>query len=208
MGSLALVQNRVLVLNKFYQPVNVISIKSALKKVIKGIAEIVTVEDESYYNYDFTSWTEFSQLKSELNIDNEYDEFILGSFLVPRVIRSLTYSGVPKKHVKLNRRNIYQRDGNICQYCGNSFPTDKLSIDHIIPRSQGGKTTWNNVACACKKCNSKKGGKTPKEAHMHLIRKPFEPKANQKFFVTIDDKKYMSWSHFVSEVYWTIDLEE
>ena len=95
---------------------------------------------------------------------------------VPRVIRLTGYEKLPKHTVKFNRRNIFARDNNQCQYCGKKFPTSDLSLDHVVPRSQGGESTWENIVCACIDCNVRKGGRTPKQAHMGLIRKPEKPK--------------------------------
>ena len=68
---------------------------------------------------------------------------------MPRVIRLLGYEKLPKQTVKFNRRNIFARDNNQCQYCGKKFPTSELSLDHVVPRSQGGGSTWENIVCAC-----------------------------------------------------------
>ena len=89
---------------------------------------------------------------------------------VPRVIRLLVFDRLPKQKLHLNRRNVLARDGHVCQYCGRHFPTHLLSIDHVVPRSRGGETTWENVVCACLTCNVRKGGRTPREAHMKLTR--------------------------------------
>ena len=80
--------------------------------------------------------------------------------------------------VACKRQNVIWRDDNQCQYCAKFFPTDKLTIDHVLPSSRGGKNTWLNLVTACKKCNQKKGDKTPKEAGMKLICKPYRPKTN------------------------------
>jgi len=80
--------------------------------------------------------------------------------------------------VACNRQNIVWRDNNQCQYCANYFPLDKLTMDHVIPKSRGGKNTWENLVAACKKCNQKKGSRTPKESGMIPLKKPIRPKAN------------------------------
>tara|TARA_Y100001972_G_C7644219_1_gene323652 strand:- start:433 stop:915 length:483 start_codon:yes stop_codon:yes gene_type:complete len=75
-----------------------------------------------------------------------------------------------------NRRNVVWRDKNICQYCGNKFIFSELTMDHVIPKSRGGEKSWSNIVASCKKCNSKKGDRTPEEARMPLIKKPFVPR--------------------------------
>lgn len=202
----------VLVLNKYYQPINVISVKKALKKIIKHTAEVVSVEEERYCSYTFSSWAELSEVKKELEMLGQFDDFILDTqnlkFVVPRVIRAINYDKLPIRSVKRNRRNIFARDNNICQYCGKHFSTSKLNIEHVIPQSKGGKNTWTNLVCSCIECNSRKANRTPEEAGMKLIRKPFEPKISPAFKVTIQHKKYMTWKYFLSEIYWDAELEE
>ena len=78
--------------------------------------------------------------------------------------------------MKLNRRNLYARDANRCQYCGQRFPTKELTIDHIVPRMIGGEHSWQNLVCACVKCNARKGGRTPVQAKMRLVRGPVRQK--------------------------------
>jgi 5-methylcytosine-specific restriction endonuclease McrA len=82
---------------------------------------------------------------------------------------------MPNKHIAFTRENIYLRDKFKCQYCGNEFKKQYLTLDHVIPKSQGGKTTWENIVCSCAKCNHSKGNKTPEQANIKLIRKPIMP---------------------------------
>jgi len=98
-----------------------------------------------------------------------------GVFLLPKAIRLCKYIRVPRPKVYLSRKNIHRRDEHICQYCGTRVD-GHATIDHIIPRSRGGRNTWENLVCCCTKCNTKKGDSTPKEAKMPLIRRPEEPK--------------------------------
>jgi len=126
---------------------------------------------------------------------------------VPRVIRLLDYDKLPKQTVKFNRRNIFARDNNQCQYCGKKFPTSELSLDHVMPRSQGGQSTWENIVCACVACNVRKGGRTPKEAHMALIRRPEKPKRSPLLNLKLTHRKYQSWRTFLDNAYWSVELK-
>ncbi|HNP17831.1 MAG TPA: HNH endonuclease [Fulvivirga sp.] len=94
------------------------------------------------------------------------------AFPMPAVIRLNRYVNVPYKGVTLTRQNVFKRDNLTCQYCGT---TKDLTLDHVIPRSKGGKTTWDNLTTACKRCNAKKGDETPEKANMKLKTKPFKP---------------------------------
>ncbi len=86
------------------------------------------------------------------------------------------FDRLPKKEVKFTRHNIFERDRNTCQYCGQVFERKDLNLDHVIPRDRGGPTTWENIVCSCIHCNTQKANRTPQEAALHLVRKPKRPK--------------------------------
>ena len=100
------------------------------------------------------------------------------SFELPAVIVLKTVVKFRLTTISCNRSNIIWRDHNQCQYCANHFSDDKLTMDHVIPKSLGGKNTWENLVAACKKCNQRKGSRTIRESNMPPLRKPFKPKAN------------------------------
>jgi 5-methylcytosine-specific restriction endonuclease McrA len=110
--------------------------------------------------------------------------------------------------VKFNRRNIYARDSSRCQYCGRRLPTSELSLDHVVPRSQGGKSTWDNIVCCCILCNVRKGGRRPEEARMHLVARPVKPKRPPAITVRLTSEKYASWKQFLDNAYWSVELKE
>jgi 5-methylcytosine-specific restriction endonuclease McrA len=110
--------------------------------------------------------------------------------------------------VKLNRRNIYARDHSQCQYCGKTFSTKELTLDHVVPRVQGGENSWTNLVCACVRCNARKGGRTPAQARMKLIREPVKPRRNPAITLRLGSPKYQSWKAFLDEAYWTVELQE
>jgi len=127
---------------------------------------------------------------------------------VPKIVRLLLYDRLPKKRVKFNRRNIYARDHSRCQYCGKQFPTSELSLDHVVPRSRGGKSTWENIVCACVACNVRKGGRVPAEAHMRLVTKPLKPTRPPVISLRLSSTKYASWKHFLNHAYWSVELRD
>lgn len=138
---------KVLVLNSDYTPINVTTLIRGFILVDKGKAEV---------------------LKSgETPIVSGHKEY-----LRPLVIRLLSYVRFRVKPLKINRQRIFKRDGFKCSYCGIS---KNLTIDHILPKSRGGGNTWLNLTTCCKNCNRVKDNKTPEEANMRLINKPFEP---------------------------------
>lgn len=211
-GSVALSAN-VLVLNKFYQAIRVINVRRAFCMLAREMAEVVHIETSDkgqsiWQNLDLTEWTELSQLKREFEPDGfDWINTVRMQIAVPKIIRLLGYDKLPRQEVKFNRRNIFARDSNKCQYCGKKFSTQDLSLDHVVPRSQNGKSTWDNIVCCCIKCNVKKGGRTPEQAHMHLITKPVKPKRSPVISVKLADERYRSWKQFLDEAYWTVELK-
>jgi len=198
----------VLVLNRLYMAVHVISVRRAFGLLFRELAEVIHVEEGQYANYDFESWREISEMRA--NFKAPHDDWIRSvnfEIQVPRVIRLLSYDRLPKQAIRFNRRNIFARDGNRCQYCGRKFPTSELSLDHVKPRSRGGDTSWENIVCSCVKCNVKKGGRTPQEAHMHLIRQPVKPKRSPLLSIKLGNPKYESWKSFLDNAYWSVDLK-
>jgi 5-methylcytosine-specific restriction endonuclease McrA len=199
----------VLVLNKLFMAVHIISVRRAFCLLCKELAEVVSHEDGQYTTYDFATWQELSAYRAQ-NFRQEDDDWVRtvnSEIQVPRVIRLLEYEKLPKQTVKFNRRNIFARDGNQCQYCGRKFPMTELSLDHVLPRSQGGTTTWENIVCACVGCNVRKGGRTPKQAHMSLIRKPEKPKRSPMLNIKLSHSKYQSWRSFLDNAYWSVELK-
>jgi len=199
----------VLVLNRLFMAVRVVRARHAFRLLWKEVAEVVSVEDESYNCYDFSSWAEVSQLRRRFEPgDHEWVRTVRFEIAVPRVIRLLTYDRVPRTRVRLNRRNLFARDRSHCQYCGRKFSSSDLSIDHVTPRSRGGRTTWANVVCACLKCNVRKGGRTPGEAGMKLIRAPREPRFSPVITLRAGSRRYRSWKQFLEAAYWHVELRD
>ncbi|HEX4129382.1 MAG TPA: HNH endonuclease [Pirellulales bacterium] len=198
----------VLVLNRFYMAVHVINVRRAFTLLFRELAEVVHLEEGQFANYNFESWREISELRAAFKEPHQdWVRAVNFEIQVPRVIRLLAYDRLPKQVVRFNRRNIFARDGNRCQYCGKRFPTSELSLDHVIPRSRGGDTTWENIVCSCVKCNVRKGGRTPQEAAMHLIKPPVKPKRSPLLSVKLGNPKYESWKTFLDSAYWSVDLK-
>lgn len=203
----------VLVLNKFYQAIRVVNVRRAFSLLCRQMAEVVHIEADAaghsqWQNFDFDSWRELSQLKAEFEPDGfDWIHTVRFQIAVPRIIRLLVYEKLPRQDVKFNRRNIYARDSNRCQYCGKKMPTSELSLDHVVPRSQGGKSTWENIVCCCVRCNVKKGGRTPEQASMKLIAKPHKPRRSPVINIRLADERYASWKQFLDNAYWTVELK-
>ena len=197
----------VLALNRIFAPIRVIDVRRALSLLVTGAAEVVDTEDPHLATYAFPSWRELSALKAEFEADRHaWVGLVKGAVAAPHVVRLTRFDRHRRsfRHgVPLNRRNIYHRDANTCQYCGRKFPTSELSLDHVIPRSRGGGDTWENLVCACTNCNARKADKTPAEARMALIRKPRALKAPAQLIRV----QHASWAQFVERAYWDVELK-
>lgn len=205
--------SNVLLLNAHYAALRVVSARRAFSLLCKRdnqrrpVAEVVHTEDGRYVSYDFEDWAQLSAFKREFE-PAKYDwvRTVQLHIAVPRIVRVLTFAKLPRQDVKFNRRNLFARDHNACQYCGKRFTTSELSLDHVVPRSHGGPTTWTNVVCACLKCNVRKGGRTPEQAHLHLIRRPVKPRRNPVIHIKLSDNRYASWRQFLDQAYWDVEL--
>ncbi len=207
---------QVLSLNKVYQPLGLISVKDAIDAIFAERAEIIEEESNGgFSSYDVRSWMELSLLKSMMieegneDINDVWINRIDPHFIAPRVIRYLNYDKTHAKQVKFSRKNIITRDDFTCIYCNKKFPLEQLQLEHIVPKSRGGKTTWTNTATSCIKCNQRKADKTPKEAGMKLHWKPVKPKFLPKNNrIVVKDPRYKFWEQFVSDLYWNTKLED
>ncbi|MFH1024342.1 MAG: HNH endonuclease [Planctomycetota bacterium] len=212
MSAAATVLNEnVLVLNKYFMPVHITTARRAFALLYKDAAEVVHPAHDRFDTYNFKSWAELSLLRDAFPDTADAGDWVRTvsfQIRIPRIIRLLGYERLPRQNVKFNRRNIYARDGNRCQYCGKKFPTSELSLDHITPRSRGGKSTWDNVVCACTSCNVRKGGRLLSECRMKLIQKPVRPKRSPLIDISLRSAKYKSWKTFVDSAYWTVELDE
>jgi len=200
---------KVLVLNKLYVALRVISAKRAFVLLAREAAEVIHVENGRYSNYDFDSWAELSALQAEFGEERAKHDWVRTvsiDIVVPRIVRLLGYDRLPAREVKLNRRNLFARDRNQCQYCGKHYPTSELSIDHVVPRSQGGGDSWTNLVCACVRCNAKKGGRTPDQAGLTLVRAAVRPRRNPAIAMRLSSEKYASWRAFLDNAYWSVEL--
>jgi 5-methylcytosine-specific restriction endonuclease McrA len=186
-----------LVLNKNWQPVNVTTVARALVLVWNESAQVV--DPESYQLYDWSDWTRLVPRENDLFI-----QAVTMRLRVPEVVSLNGYDRLPTASVSFSRRNIFKRDHFSCQYCGVQPGTNELTIDHVHPRSRGGASSWDNCVLACVNCNKKKADRTPDEAHMKLRKRPIRP--DWKPIYAAHDIRIASWTKFVSEAYWNVEL--
>ena len=158
----------VLVLNRFFVPVQITTVKRAMVLLYGGAAEALDEEGEAR---GFDAWRYL-----EVREEDDALPIVGGELRVPRVVHLHRYDRTPRATVRLTRRNLMFRDAHQCQYCGRRPAMRDLNIDHVLPRSRGGDDSWENLVTACRECNLRKGWRTPEEANMRLARPPFRPK--------------------------------
>jgi len=199
----SVLHRRVLQLNRNFQPVTTVSLRKAINKVIREQAVIIVPPTEECPGWQELAWSDWELLKP---LEGETVlEAACRVFRIPEIIKCTTYGKVPYRKVKISRKAIFQRDKYTCMYCGKKPSVIDLTIDHIIPRCQGGKTDWLNVAIACVDCNRKKDDRTPEQAKMPLLKQPHYPDYDilQGRMIRID-----SWQHFLGDCYWNVPLKD
>ena len=188
-----------LVLNRSWQPVNVAPVARALVMLWNGSAKVVDPDDFQLY-----SWSTWSDLRPK--DDEPFIQAVTFKLRVPEVLTLTRYDRPRETAVTFSRRNIFKRDHGTCQYCGARPGSYELTIDHVLPRAQGGVSRWDNCVLACVECNSRKANRTPEQAGMKLRKPPIRPQWRPLY--ASNGLRMESWSRFVSEAYWNVTLEE
>jgi len=198
-----MLNSSVLVLNRSYLPVHVTSARRAFTLLYQGIARAI---DEQYQTFDFDAWSQLAVARDAEAIGTSG-----GPIRIPRVIVLVAFDRLPKRHVRFSRINLMARDNFQCQYCGRKPHRAELNLDHVVPRSLGGRSTWENVVTSCVDCNRRKGGRTPRQAHLKLLRKPERPRWTPLANLMWSSVRYREWRPFLSVVdasYWNVELAE
>lgn len=192
----------VLVLNKHWAPIQVTSVKEAIGLVAKGSAKIIDPKDFSAL--DLVTWNDVSRAREK------HEDSVIRSqrlaLVPPEVIVLNRYDGQGEKSVVFSRKNLFKRDKYTCMYCGVQPGPEELTIDHVMPKSRGGASTWENCVLACVECNKRKANRTPDEAGMKMRKAPKKPSWKTLAQVNPKDRKE-SWDQFLSRAYWEVELE-
>jgi len=184
---MSVLNRRALVLNKLWTPIQLTDVKNALILLVKGSAKVVCTQ--TFQPYEFSDW-----LKISPN-GKGYIQTAKVRISVPEVILLSDYDKIPLLNPLFSKRNVLKRDKYTCQYCG--VQIKDLTIDHVLPKSRGGATSWGNVVTACQECNHKKANRTPEEAGLTLKRKPVKPKLDV-FTVLRKAPANPSWKKFLT----------
>lgn len=195
----------VLVLNRHFQAVEVASWQRALGLLYLDHAHVV---DEEYRTYNFKDWLDLSKTITEN--PGGFVHTPTMRIAIPEVLTLHLYDKLPRREVPFTRRNIYQHYNYHCCYCGRCLPSEKLNLDHVIPRSRGGPTDWSNIVTSCIPCNLRKGNRLPQEAGMHLKVRPTKPKGRHgaAIFLRSPVPIRRSWQRFIDSMYWNSELED
>ena len=172
-----------LLLNASYEPLKVVHWQKAITLWCQGKVEIIASHDREIRAVSF-------------------------SVKLPSVIRLLRYVRIKKRfdYVPFSRANIYARDAYTCQYCAEQLPTQELTFDHVVPDSQGGRKDWENIVTCCVSCNRRKGGRTPEEARMRLVKPARRPNSAPAIRITIGLRNAPdSWRDYL---YWNLELDD
>lgn len=169
--------------------------------LFQGMAKAV---DGEYQTHTFETW-------SDLSVEQHHESIGLVNRLirVPRVVLLIAYDRVPQRGIRFSRRNVMVRDKYQCQYCGVMTRSENLNLDHVMPRTLGGRTTWENVVTSCIECNRSKGGRTPDQARMKLMRRPYRPTALPFMGFGARLVQHAEWRPYLSVVdysYWNVEL--
>jgi 5-methylcytosine-specific restriction endonuclease McrA len=192
-----MLDGHVLVLNRVFQAIQVTSVRRAFTLLYKGHVRAV---DKDYVTYDFENWMDIPVQPEDHNVQTPSR-----NILIPHVVQLLAFDRLPRQEVKFSRGNIYLRDNNRCQYCGKRFQSSELSLDHVVPISRGGRSSWENVVCACLPCNVKKGNKLLSESGIQLRRQPVRPKWHPLH--RLQGRAFPEiWRNFLDEAYWSVEL--
>ena len=172
-----------LLLNATYEPLKVVDWRKAITMLCQGKVEVVSEYEREVRSVSIT-------------------------FKLPSVIRLLRYITIKRRvdYVPFSRANIYARDSHRCQYCGTGYQVGELTFDHVVPVSQGGRKNWENIVTSCIDCNRRKGGRTPAQAGMRVIRQPSRPTRSPVVRLTFGLRNTPdSWRDYL---YWNVELDE
>ncbi|MFK7992385.1 MAG: HNH endonuclease [Sandaracinaceae bacterium] len=182
----------VLVLNKGYQPVRITDARQGFSLLYMDRARAL---DAAYEPHDFAEWIARRPCDAEERIGTAR-----GAISVPRVLLLRHYSRVPKAPLRLSRRHVYLRDGHACQYCGIEPGEKGLNLDHVKPRSKGGRSTWENLVTSCRPCNLAKGHDSVAEAGMTLKKRPVRPSWSMALSLASQSRRFVEWEPFLAAV--------
>lgn len=201
-AALSFENRRVLELNKNWTPIGTISLQDALTKLVStydsGKPKAMVIDAEEYRAWTWADWANMRPAEGEDVIKTGKH-----SFKIPEVILLAKFDKTKQPRNSFNRRMLFKRDNYTCQYCGRKPGSEELNIDHVLPRSRGGLTTWENCVLSCVECNSRKADKLLKDTNMILAKTPQKPRCPT---IKGESLRMDSWQAWLGEMYWTTPL--
>jgi 5-methylcytosine-specific restriction endonuclease McrA len=189
-------QHRVLVLNRNWQAVNIIGVKRAFALLWQDHARVINTRGGEFAPMDAAEWITYSE-GLERGPGMDFIHTVRLSILIPKVLLLRSYDRLPVSEIKFNRENVFIRDNFTCQYTGKRCKAADLTLDHVIPRERGGRTSWENIVTCRRDINSLKANRLPHEAGLKLIRKPVRPKWRPFSAVVAASAVEREWRHFL-----------
>jgi len=181
----------VLVLNRFWQVTTFLPVQTAIVTAMRDMASVL--DPETYELLSFDKWVTYEPK------DHDWIKTASGQIAAPQVVVLKRYGERPPRKLTFTRPNLYRRDEYTCQYCGEPLPASELTVDHVLPRSRGGKNGWENCVAACEDCNGRKADKLPQEVGMRLKKPPAKPAWTPKLLVPRTAKPRPSWAPFLTK---------
>ena len=188
---------RVLVLNRNWQAVNIIGVRRAFGLLWRDHARVLNTFGGDYSPMTASDWVEFSMRTSELPRGAEYVRTIRLHIILPKILLLNDYDRLPVSEVKFNRESVFERDNYTCQYTGRVCRARDLTLDHVIPRDRGGRTSWENIVTCLREVNTQKGNRLPHEAGLRLLRKPERPRWRPFVAIAAGSRIDRSWTNFL-----------
>ena len=188
--------SRVLVLNRSWQAVNVVGVRRAFALLWQDHARVINVRGGEFAPMDASEWIAYS-LEQKPEPGMEFIHTVRLSILIPKVLLLRSFDRLPVTEIKFNRENVFIRDNFTCQYSGKRCKPADLTLDHVIPRERGGRTSWENIVTCRRDINSMKANRLPHEAGLELIRRPVRPKWRPFSAVVAASAIEREWSHFL-----------
>lgn len=189
---------RILVLNRLWQPVNIVGVKRGFSLLMQAHAQAIDTAEGLFRILDAEQWISYS-LEHPPTRAVDTIQTVRMTLRIPSVLLLRNFDRVPGKEVKFNRRSIFERDGFVCQYCGQRHAEDELNLDHVIPRDQGGKTSWENIVTSCIRCNTSKANRMPHQAGMRLPKMPARPRWRPFTSVINSAEPEPDWHYFLTK---------
>jgi 5-methylcytosine-specific restriction endonuclease McrA len=186
-------KKHVLILNKNWIPINTTTARNSFSLMYSDNAKGLLIEDDRFLSLEWNEW-----VKLDIKDKDDFVKTVNGHIKIPNIIVLNYNDKIPKQVIKFTQKNLWERDNYTCQYTGKKLNKTNGNIDHIVPRSQGGKTSWENCVLAHKQINALKADRTPEQAELKLIKKPKAPRVMPVSFYIRNNENIKEWDMFLN----------